>query len=465
MPFIPLGRPSISGAGTPPLRPENLQSGRYEAKELVLAGGKHGVFRSANLETGTDGWALYGDGTAEFNDVTIRGDIESANWDGASPANLATMDASASAGFYLDSSAGAAQFNGNVWIDGTVQIGQSADGYISFLSSPGGTSEIRFGNVWTLRGDVGGWTIEHNGNADGLSVDGNDSPGGVSLMTDNVHRLTARDASVTATVPILLPVGTAGAPALAFESDTDLGLYRATTDDLGIVAGGSWVARFRTGDIITSVPIRASAGGPTAPTFSFDSDSNTGMYSGGADSLRFATGGTFRFLIAPHFGSNTTGIDASSTTARVAIDADSIQAVNSASLAAIFGRNSNGGVVDFRRSGTQVGTVAVTTTNTAYNTSSDARLKHNIVPFTGALDLLGRLKVRSYQWKATNVREVGLIAQEVEEVIPQVVQVPKGGVENYQVDYGRLTPWVIRGVQELMDRIEELEARLAKLEA
>src|SRR5690606_22528107 len=56
------------------------------------------------------------DGKAEFNDVTIRSDFWSANWDGAVPANLASMDTSATAGFYLDSSTGSMQLEGNLYL-------------------------------------------------------------------------------------------------------------------------------------------------------------------------------------------------------------------------------------------------------------------------------------------------------------------------------------------------------------
>ncbi len=50
--------------------------------------------------------------------LQVDTDIESSNWNGASPANLATIDAATSAGFYIDSSVGAAQFTGDMFIGG-----------------------------------------------------------------------------------------------------------------------------------------------------------------------------------------------------------------------------------------------------------------------------------------------------------------------------------------------------------
>src|SRR5690606_33842290 len=76
------------------------------------------ILSSSNYVPGVSGWMIDGDGNAEFNDVEVRGDIISGNWDGADPIDLSSYDATASAGFALDSSAGAAQFMGPVRIGG-----------------------------------------------------------------------------------------------------------------------------------------------------------------------------------------------------------------------------------------------------------------------------------------------------------------------------------------------------------
>lgn len=68
MAFIPISRRPSSAADLTILRPEQLQAGRYEAKELVIAGGGHGSIRSENYDpTVPSGWALFGDGSAIFN--------------------------------------------------------------------------------------------------------------------------------------------------------------------------------------------------------------------------------------------------------------------------------------------------------------------------------------------------------------------------------------------------------------
>lgn len=90
----------------------NLRSGIINTQELIMQGAAS-VLRSANYnETTGVGWRIRGDGSATFYGLlSVGGDIESADWDGTSPADLsAGEDAGATTGFYLDSSAGAAQF-------------------------------------------------------------------------------------------------------------------------------------------------------------------------------------------------------------------------------------------------------------------------------------------------------------------------------------------------------------------
>lgn len=103
-------------------------------------------------------------------------------------------------------------------------------------------------------------------------------------------------------------------------------------------------------------------------------------------------------------------------------------------------------------------------TTVAYTTSSDERLKTDIEDFTdSALDVLGRCRVRKYKWARNGVEDVGFIAQELQNVYPRVVHGdPTDDVRDspMAVEYGRLTPLLTAGVQELLQRVEALEATL-----
>ncbi len=78
---------------------------------------------SSNFVAGSAGWQIDGDGNAEFNTIIVRGDIVSSNWDGTEPIDLSSgEDTGATVGFALDSSEGAAQFEGSLWIGGNIEL-------------------------------------------------------------------------------------------------------------------------------------------------------------------------------------------------------------------------------------------------------------------------------------------------------------------------------------------------------
>ena len=125
-------------------------------------------------------------------------------------------------------------------------------------------------------------------------------------------------------------------------------------------------------------------------------------------------------------------------------------------------------MVTFADQDTVLGSIstAATSTNVAYNTSSDERLKENIVDAGSQLDTLLAVKVREYDWKKNGFHSTGFIAQELHEHIPEAVSV---GLEDptqhpWSVDYGRLTPFIIKAMQEQQTLIESLTARIAALE-
>ena len=101
--------------------------------------------------------------------------------------------------------------------------------------------------------------------------------------------------------------------------------------------------------------------------------------------------------------------------------------------------NYAGTVIAFDKSNTGVGTISVTASNTAYNTSSDYRLKENIAPMTGALAKVALLKPVTFKWKIDGVNDEGFIAHELAEVKPNCVTGAKDAT--YEQEY-EVTPAV-----------------------
>ena len=109
---------------------------------------------------------------------------------------------------------------------------------------------------------------------------------------------------------------------------------------------------------------------------------------------------------------------------------------------------------------------AASGTSVSFNTTSDERLKKNIVDASPQLDIIKSIKVREFDWKRNDHHELGLIAQEIEDTIPNVVQ--EGGDDEtkhpFGVDYGKLTPYLIKAMQEQQTIIEDLKSRIETLE-
>jgi len=115
---------------------------------------------------------------------------------------------------------------------------------------------------------------------------------------------------------------------------------------------------------------------------------------------------------------------------------------------------SDGSIQEFRRNNTTVGSVSVTTTATAYNTSSDQRLKDNIQDADSASSLIDSLQVRQFDWKTDNTHQrYGFIAQELVTVAPEAVHQPADTDEMMAVDYSKLVPMLVKEIQSLRQRL------------
>ena len=130
-------------------------------------------------------------------------------------------------------------------------------------------------------------------------------------------------------------------------------------------------------------------------------------------------------------------------------------------------RSDNGIITSFFRDTTQVGDISVTTTTTAYNTSSDYRLKENVAAVTGGITRLMQLKPSRFNFIADPAKTVdGFIAHEAQAVIPEAVTGEKDAVDDdgnpvYQgIDQSKLVPLLTAALQEAIAKIETLEQRL-----
>ena len=105
-----------------------------------------------------------------------------------------------------------------------------------------------------------------------------------------------------------------------------------------------------------------------------------------------------------------------------------------------------------------VGTISSTITATAYNTSSDQRLKDNIVDAPSASDDIDAIQVRSFDWKADGSHQkYGMVAQELQSVAPEAVSTGETEEDMMGVDYSKLVPMMMKEIQSLRARVAQLE--------
>ena len=101
-----------------------------------------------------------------------------------------------------------------------------------------------------------------------------------------------------------------------------------------------------------------------------------------------------------------------------------------------------------------------TVTATDFNTTSDISLKDNVTDIDGALDKVCNLRGVEFDWKATGVHTVGFIAQEVEAIVPELVDTnEEDGIKS--VKYGNVTALLVEAVKELRLEIADLKQQLA----
>lgn len=97
---------------------------------------------------------------------------------------------------------------------------------------------------------------------------------------------------------------------------------------------------------------------------------------------------------------------------------------------------------------------ASTVSATDFNSTSDVSLKTNISIIENALYLIKNIEGVSFQWKDSGKESIGVIAQQVEAVVPEIVNTGSDGIK--RVSYDSLIPILIEAVKELSDKIDNL---------
>ena len=349
------------------------------------------------------------------SDVVMKSEVSNKDLifkgnDGGSEITALTLDMSA---------AGAATFNNNVTCnqllttDGVTDTGQA--GSSTVFNESGSTADFR---------------VESTSNTHMLFVDGGLNRVGINESSPSAALDVAVSGSGTQTVLILnnshgfgSGVGTA-ASALQFRRDS----------------GGS-------GEDTPSAQIHSAnesetTSNPSNLIFSVKNSSGTLT-----ERYRILSDG--HFLIGTTTNQGVGGISFQETATGVNIQQN------------MDGTSGGAELYVFRRNSTQIGSINQSSTNAVtYNTSSDARLK-DVTGSSRGLDVINNLNPVAYNWKADNHADEGLIAQEVEKLVPNAVNKDEDGY--YSMDYSKLVTHLVKGMQEQQEQIESLKSEIANL--
>ena len=126
----------------------------------------------------------------------------------------------------------------------------------------------------------------------------------------------------------------------------------------------------------------------------------------------------------------------------------------------------------FRNPNGQVGGISTNGSATTYATSSDYRLKENVVDLDGAIDRVKQLAPRRFNFIADADTTVdGFLAHEAQTVVPEAVTGTHNEVDDdgnavmQGIDQSKLVPLLTAALQEAIAKIETLETKVAALEA
>ena len=181
--------------------------------------------------------------------------------------------------------------------------------------------------------------------------------------------------------------------------------------------------------------------------------------------LLFKTAGTERMRILSG-GQLLVGLTASSGSSSAVL-----QARGTGAAACVFDRTNNGVVVGFKQNGgSDVGSISITSTNTAFNTSSDYRLKENVNYEFDALSRVKELKPARFNFIVEKDKTVdGFLAHEVSDIVPEAITGEKDAIDeegnpDYQgIDQSKLVPLLTKAIQEQQELIEDLQTQINNL--
>jgi len=266
------------------------------------------------------------------------------------------------------------------------------------------------------------------------------------IISYSAFEVNAQTFTGTTTMDVVTATGvvTANGGAVFNEGSADVD-FRVESDDnanmLFVDGGDDRVGIGMVPDTATlsvNGQVGTTNGTAGSPTHTFYGDADSGMFRAAANAIAFSTGGSERVRIAAngdfHWRKSSQAINTGGVS--FITSASYVEMTRDQGTALYVNRTTNDGtVVEFARQGTTVGTISVNGSATAFNTSSDYRLKKDAQPMANASTRVLALKPVNFEWIKSGTRTDGFLAHEAQAVVPECVSGTKDGMrdEEYQV--------------------------------
>jgi len=236
----------------------------------------------------------------------------------------------------------------------------------------------------------------------------------------------------------------------------------------GTVIGGTTKAAGSFTTVSATGVATFSAGSAGAPAITTNGNTNTGILFPAVNEVAFSAAGAERMRVTQALGlliETTANPSSTNPGIRIVKGGNQVYAAwsfgtHTAYAEYIYWLNGNG----------TVGSISSSGSSTSYNTSSDYRLKDNVAPITGAISRIALLKPVTYTWKADGSTGEGFIAHELQEVVPSCVSGEKdavnedGSIKPQGIDTSFLVATLTAAIQEQQLLIEGLTLRVSALE-
>ena len=361
-------------------------------------------------------------------------------------------------------------------------------GDISFYEDEGITPKL----VWKAGDEslgIGGGETQYQfgilnaGNASAILRDTSDSSRGLRLRSGTAGNPALID---TNSASKLLALGVNGAEAMRIDSSGNVGIGEASPERALHVKSSDLVqALIESTGTSARLTFQASGSGSNAHNLIAVDGNDMWFRTNNAERMRIDSNGNIYGNGSNFIRSDPTYADGSNNWQLRPEGVIQLSHTGTAEFSVATFANGNG----------VVGTIRTSGTSTAYNTSSDYRLKEDWQPMTGAIARLNQLNPVNFAWKADGSRVDGFLAHEAGEVVPECCSGEKDAMrtEEYEVtpaeiddegnvvteavmgtrevpdyqgiDQSKLVPLLTAALQEAVAKIESLETRIAALES